>query len=89
MNSVKLKANIEEDGLGGWLIRLTDSFDNKEYVCKSMHEFSVEVERLGSLYEGKAQVEWSSDNNLSEENFHNIKVEMAKYKEQFEKQEDL
>lgn len=88
MNNVVIKANIEENGLGGWLIRVTDSFDNKEYICKDMHAFSVEIERLGSLYEGNVEVQWSKDDNLSSQNFHQVQVQMAKYKEMFEKDEN-
>ena len=80
--SAKFTANIEEDiNDGKWLIRLTDTVDSREELCKSLEEFKTKIEELGDDYGGDIEVVWSKDQNVSDKNFKEIHNGMAMYKE--------
>lgn len=72
------KANIEENGIGGWLIRVINAQTNEETLCKDLEEFSTQIEILGSPYKDNIEVLWSKADNLTQEHFHEVKEGMAK-----------
>jgi hypothetical protein len=84
---VEIKANIEENGLGGWLIRVSDTFEDTNVFCKSIDEFAEVIEDIGAKYEGQIQVLWSKEDNVTQDHFMQIQAQMAKHKEQLDKQE--
>ena len=80
--SAQFTANIEEDiNDGKWLIRLTDTLDNKEKLCKSLEEFKTNLEELGDDYGGDIEVLWSKDQDVTDVNFKEIHDGMAIYQE--------
>ena len=80
--SAKFTANIEEDkNDGGWLIRLTDTVDNRVVTCKSLEEFNVKLEDFGEDYGGDVEVVWGKDQDVTDEHFREIHNGMAAYKE--------
>lgn len=83
---VEVKANIEENGLGSWLIRIEDSFEKKENICNDMDEFAFLLQTLSQKYEGEVKVLWSKDENLSQENFLAVQAAMNRLQEKLEKE---
>jgi len=80
--SAKFTANIEEDkNNNGWLIRLTDTLDNREATCKSLEEFKVKIEEFGDDYGGDVEVAWSKDQDVTDIHFKEIHDGMSAYKE--------
>lgn len=81
--SAKFTANIEEDKNDGkWLIRLTDTLDNRVEICKSLKEFKTKIGELGDDYGGDIEVIWSKDQDVTDENFKEIHNGMEEYKEE-------
>ena len=81
--SAKFTANIEEDTKkDGWLIRLTDTVDNRVALCYSLEEFKTKIEELGDDYGGDLEVIWSKDKNVTDKHFKEIHDGMAAYKEE-------
>jgi hypothetical protein len=81
--SVKFTANIEEDiSDGGWLIRLTDTLDNTEKICKSLEEFESNINKMGDDYGGDVEVIWNKNKDVTDIHFKEIHDGMAKYKQE-------
>ncbi len=72
------KANIEENGLGGWLIRITDTSTNEEMCCNTFEEFESILEYIGSNCQEGIEIKWSKADNLTQEHFFEVKQCMAK-----------
>jgi len=80
--SAKFTANIEEDKKDGkWLIRLTDTVDNRVAICKSLEEFKTNIEEFGDDYGGDVEVIWSKNQDVTDQHFKEIHNGMAAYKE--------
>jgi len=80
--SAKFTANIEEDTNDGkWLIRLTDTMDDRVAICKSLEEFKTRIEELGDDYGGDVEVVWSKNQDVTDIHFKEIHTGMAEYKE--------
>lgn len=75
--SVPFKAHIEENGMGGWFIRITNTQTQEECICKDMEEFSAQIELLGFPYNNDIEVLWSKADNLTPEHFYEVKHQMA------------
>ena len=76
-------ANIEEDNKdGGWLIRLTDTTEDIEKICKSLEEFKTNIDEMGLAYGGDVEVSWSKDKDVTDTHFKEIHDGMAYYKEE-------
>ena len=80
--SAKFTANIEEDTNNqGWLIRLTDTVDDRVAICKSLEEFKKNIEELGDDYGGDVEVIWSKNQDVTDIHFKEIHNAMAEFKE--------
>ncbi len=82
---VAFKANIEENGLGGWLIRVTNQENFQEVICDDLEQFSTEIECLGLPYNNEIEVLWSKADNLTQEHFYDVKQQMAKINKELHK----
>lgn len=78
------KSNIEENGLGGWLIRLTDTVVGREELCSNMYEYSKKIEEFGADYGGDIEVQWTKADNLTPEHFVQVQQEMLKIKKELD-----
>lgn len=76
--AVEFKANIEENGIGGWCIRLIDTLDEESKVCSDLDIFSNEIENMGAKYAGDIKVVWSKDENVTPEHFAEVQQAIAK-----------
>lgn len=81
-------SNIEENGIGGWRIRLTDTVDGREELCGSMEEFVQKIEELGADYGGDIEVKWSKDDNVTPEHFAQVQQAISKYDMQEKSEKD-
>lgn len=82
---VAFKANIEENGLGGWLIRVTNQDTLQEVICDDLEQFSTQIEVLGLPYNNDIEVLWGKADNLTEEHFYDVKQQMAKINKELHK----
>jgi len=81
--SAKFTANIEENtNEEGWLIRLTDTVDDRMALCYSLEEFKNKIEEFGDDYGGDVEVAWSKDQDVTDKHFKEIHDGMAAYKEE-------
>lgn len=82
---IQIKANIEENGMGGWLIRITNTQTFEEIICSDLEEFSTQIEFVGIPYNGNIEILWSKADNLTSEHFYEVKHQMAKINKELHK----
>lgn len=70
--AVKLTANIEEDYIGGWFIRLTDTLSEESIICENLNNFSEKIEEFGLKYAKDIEVVWSKNSDLTPEHFSEV-----------------
>jgi len=87
--AVKFISHVEEDKIGNWFIKLTDTLEEKEVICKNLEEYTSKIEELGGEYGGEIEVVWTKSKLLSPKNYQDLNEKMAKlqedYKEEIEK----
>jgi hypothetical protein len=88
MATVKFISHVEPDGLGGWFIKLTDTFDNKEVICKDLDEYKEKIEDMGSEYGNDIEVQWTRSQLLTAANYEDIEAKMAKLQEEYQEEID-
>jgi len=85
---IKFIANIKNDGLGGWYIKLIDEESGKNEICKNIKELEEKIEQMGEMYDGIVdEVEWVKDEDVSEQCMNEIRMEMAEYKDYIQESE--
>ena len=90
--AVKFISHVEQDGVGGWFIKLSDTLAEKEVVCKDLDEYALKIEEMGSEYGGDIEVQWTRSKLLSPSNYQDLQEKMAalqeKYQEEIDKMND-
>ena len=84
--AVKFVSTIKENGLGGWYIELVDTLENRVATCKDMQQFEDAIEQMGDDYGGDIEVEWRKDDNVTIAHFEEVKIEIGKYQQRFDKE---
>ncbi len=82
--SAIFKANVEESDNNSWVIRLTDVESTKQVICKDMEDFSKQLALMGEEYGVDIEVQWSKDDDVTDEHFYELHQQMAKIKEDLE-----
>ena len=87
--AVKFISHVEQDATGGWYIKLTDTLEEKEVICKDLEEYEEQIEEQGGEYGGDIEVVWTRSNTLSPANYQDLSEKMAelnkKYKDEIDK----
>ncbi len=84
--AVKFISTIKENGLGGWYIELVDTLDNRTAVCKDILQYEDAIEQMGDDYGGDIEVEWKKDDNVTIAHFEEVKIEISKYQQRYNKE---
>ncbi|RXJ91560.1 hypothetical protein CRV01_00265 [Arcobacter sp. CECT 8983] len=74
-------ANVEESDNDTWVIRLTDTEDTRQVICKDMDDFSKQLALMSEDYGSDIEVQWSKDDDVTDEHFYELHQQMAKIKE--------
>lgn len=86
--AVLFNSIIEPNQLGGWQIRLVDTLENEEVICKDVDEYAQKIEEMGMGYGGEIEVKWAKDELITTEQFNEIEVGMKKFQDELEKKDD-
>ncbi|WP_424688593.1 MAG: hypothetical protein ACNI3H_09780 [Halarcobacter ebronensis] len=74
-------ANVEESDNDTWVIRLTDTEDTRQVICQDMEDFSKQLALMSEDYGSDIEVQWSKDDDVTDEHFYELHQQMAKIKE--------
>jgi len=86
--AVKFISKVEPNGLGGWFIRLIDTLEESEVICKDLDEYAKNIEELGGEYGGEIEVEWKRDKELSPASIQDLQEKMAIMQEKYQDEID-
>ena len=81
--AVKFISHVESDNNGGWFIKLTDTLEDSEVICKDLVEYQKQIENLGGEYGGDIEVVWTKSKLLTPANYQDLEQEMAKLQEEY------
>ncbi len=84
--AVKFISTIKENGLGGWYIELVDTLENRTATCSDINQYEDAVEQMGDDYGGDIEVAWKKDDNVTIEHFEEVRIEIAKYQQRYDKE---
>lgn len=80
-------ANVEESENNTWVIRLTDTEDTRQVICRDMDDFSKQLALMGEDYGADIEVKWSKDEDVTDEHFYELHQQMANIKEDLDSNE--
>ena len=86
--AVKFISHVEQDGVGGWFIKLTDTLEETEVICKDLDEYAEKIEDLGGEYGGDIEVVWTRSQLLSPANYQDLEEKMAIMQEKYQDEID-
>ncbi len=86
--AVKFISHVEQDEIGGWYIKLTDTLEESEVICKDLEEYSKQIEELGGGYGGDIEVVWTRSQLLTPANYQDLNEKMALLQEQYKEEID-
>ena len=86
--AVKFISHVDQDEFGNWFIKLTDTFEEKDVICKDLEEYKEKIEELGGEYGGDIEVVWTKSRLLSPANYQDIVDKMAKLQEEYKDEID-
>jgi len=86
--AVKFISHVEQDGVGGWFIKLTDTLEEKEVICKDLDEYAIKIEELGDDYGGDIEVVWTRSQLLTPANYQELEEKMAIMQEKYQEEID-
>ena len=84
MAAVKFISYVEQDGLGNWYIKLTDTFDNAEVICKNLDEYKIRLEDMAAEYGNDIEVQWIRSKDLNPANIQDLQDKMAQLQKEYE-----
>jgi len=83
---VKFISHVDQNDNGNWFIKLTDTLENTDVICKDLSEYENKIQELGSEYGGEIEVVWTKSKILSPSNYQDISTKMNILKEKYEEE---
>ena len=85
--AVKFISHVDQNGIGEWFIKLTDTLEESSVICNNLEEYEKQIEEQGAEYGGEIEVVWTRSNLLSPSNYQDLEEKMAIMQEKY--QEDI
>jgi RNA binding exosome subunit len=86
--AVKFISYVESDKIGGWYIKLVDTLENNEVICKDLDEYKTKIEDMGGEYGNDIEVQWIRSKYLTPTNITELQEAMAKLQEEYQSEID-
>ena len=86
--AVKFISHVDQNAVGEWFIKLTDTLEEQEVICNNLEEYSEKIEEMGGEYGGEIEVVWTRSNLLSPSNYQDLQEKMAKMQEKYQDEID-
>jgi hypothetical protein len=86
--AVIFESVIKTNPVGRWYIEIRDTTEeDKVEVCLGIDEYAMKIEDMGAEYGGDIEVVWSSEENVTQEQINEVRLQMMSY-EQKQKDEE-
>ena len=86
--AVKFISHVDQDENGNWFIKLTDTLEEKDVICKDLDEYAIKIEELGLEYGGDIEVVWTRSQLLTPDNYQDLEDKMAVMQEKYQDEID-
>ncbi len=86
--AAKFISYVDQDKLGNWFIKLTDTVDDSTAICKDLDEYKIKIEEMGDDYGGDIEVVWTRSNLLTPANYQDLTDKMGKLQEEYKDEID-
>ncbi len=86
--AVKFISYVDQDAIGNWFIKLTDTLEEKDVICKDLDDYAAKIEELGDDYGGDIEVVWTRSNLLTPANYQDLQEKMAVMQEKYQEEID-
>ncbi len=86
--AVKFISYVDEDSLGNWFIKLTDTLEDTTVICKDLEQYKIEIEKLGAKYANDIEVVWNKSKTLSPKNYQDLNEKMAQLQKEYKDEID-
>ena len=60
--AVKFISHVDQNGIGEWFIKLTDTLEESSVICNNIEEYEKQIEEQGAEYGGEIEVVWTRSN---------------------------
>ncbi|SFV54240.1 hypothetical protein MNB_SV-12-895 [hydrothermal vent metagenome] len=78
--SVIIQSTIKTNPLGRWYIELNDTTEKDSMeICLDIEEYAQKIERMGLEYGGDIEVAWQSDDNVTQMQIHEVRMQINEY----------
>ncbi|NEW61122.1 hypothetical protein GSY74_07495 [Sulfurovum sp. bin170] len=78
--SVIIQSTIKTNPLGRWYIELRDTTEEESMeICLDIEEYAKKIEIMGLEYGGDIEVAWQSDDDVSQMQIHEVRMQMNEY----------
>ena len=80
--AVVFESIIKSNPVGRWYIELRDtSEEDQVQVCLDIDEYAQKIEDMGAQYGGDIEVKWSAEENVTQQQLNEVRMQIAKYDE--------
>ena len=86
--AVKFISHVDQNAVGEWFIKLTDTLEDSSVICKNLEEYEKQIEELGGDYGGDIEVVWTRAPLLTPANYQDLQDKMAKLQEKYQEEID-
>ncbi len=87
MAAALFESIIRSNPVGKWYIELIDtSEEGRREFCLDIDEYAQKIEDMGAEYGGDIEVVWRADEDVSEQQLNEVRMQMAKYQQELEQE---
>ncbi len=85
--AVIFESVIKSNPIGKWYIEIRDtSEEDKREICLDIDEYAMKIEDMGAEYGGDIEVVWSAEENVTQEQISEVRMQMMAYEEKLKKE---
>lgn len=86
---VIIESVIKTNPFGRWYIELSDTMKEESIeMCVDINEYAQKVEKMGLEYNGEVEVAWSTDDNVTQEQINEVRMQIMAYETDIETQKN-
>jgi hypothetical protein len=75
-----IESTIKSDPVGRWYIEISDTMkEDSMEICLNIYEYAEKIEKMGEEYGGVVEVMWSSEENVTPQQIHEVRQQIMQY----------
>jgi len=86
--AVKFISHVEQTDDGKWFIKLTDTLEEIDVICKDLDEYAIKIEEMGSEYGNDIEVVWTKSKLLTPKNYQDLMTKMETFQKKYQDEID-